>query len=245
MKLFINAGGKGLRLGELTKDIPKPMVKIYGKPVLHHLVDWAKSQGIDEIVMMNGHLAEKIVDYFQEGNNFGIKISHSNEPYALDSGGPIKFAGKHIDGRFVYISGDHICDVDLKKMMDLHESRESDMTVLVHKSTHPHDSDILQIDGKSKVVTFVSKHETNREGIGDLSNSGLCIIEPKIIDLMDKEKFNFENYIYPKALDHGLKLFGYHSEEFMHDMGTLNRIKRCEDYLWNRFLMKLKQDVKL
>jgi len=245
MKLFINAGGKGLRLGELTKDIPKPMVKIYGKPVLHHILDWAKDQKIKEIVMMNGYRAEKIVEYFGDGKDFGIKISHSNENKPLDSGGPIKLAEQHIDGKFAYISGDHICDLNLGKMIDFHNEKDSDMSVLVHKSTHPHDSDILQIDGNSKVSRFVSKHEQNRESIGDLSNSGLCIIEPKIIKLMDKEVFNFENYIYPKALNQGLKLFGYHSEEFMHDMGAMDRIKRCEDYLWEKTLKELRGDFKL
>lgn len=243
MKLFINAGGKGLRLGDLTKDIPKPMVPIYGKPVLHHLVDWAKIQGITEIIMMNGYKDGKIVNHFKDGKNFGIKISHSVEDKPLDSGGPIKLAEKHVDGRFAYISGDHICDLDLRKMISFHEDKEADMSVLVHKSTHPHDSDILQLDSDSKISRFVSKHEKNREGIGDLSNSGLCIIEPKIIKLMDKEVFNFENYIYPKALDSKLRLFGYHSEEFMHDMGTIDRIKRCEDYLWGKTLRSLRNSL--
>ena len=57
MRLFISTGGKGERLYPLTKDIPKPLVNIAGKPILHHLVDWAKGQGISDIVMMNGHIA--------------------------------------------------------------------------------------------------------------------------------------------------------------------------------------------
>ena len=116
-------------------------------------------------------------------------------------------------------------------MDDFHETKKADMSILIHKSTHPHDSDILQIDNSSKVVRFFSKHEKNREGIGDLSNSGLCIIEPIIIELMDREVFNFENYIYPKSLNKGLRLYGYNTTEFMHDMGTFERLKKCEEYL--------------
>jgi NDP-sugar pyrophosphorylase family protein len=230
MKLFINAGGKGERLLPLTKDIPKPMIPIAGKPVLHHLTDWAINNGVKEIVMMNGHKAEKIVDYFKDGSDFGINISHSNEPRPLDSGGPIKFAKKYMEGAFIYLSGDHLCDVDLERMIEFHKSKKADMTILVHKSTHPEDSDILKVDEIGKITNFISKHG-DHTGAGNLSNSGLCIIEPQIINLMDKEIFNFENYIYPKALKNNMNLFAYHTEEFMSDMGTFERLKKCEEYL--------------
>jgi D-glycero-alpha-D-manno-heptose-7-phosphate kinase len=236
MKLFINAGGKGKRLYPLTKDLPKPLVEVCGEPVLFHLVEWAKKYGIDEIVMMNGHMSEKIINYFGNGDDFGVKITHSNEPYALGSGGALKFAKKHINERFVYISGDHICDVDLKKMIDFHEKNDSKFTALVHKSSHPDDSDLLVSDDESKVVRFVSKHDEHID-VGDLSNSGLCIIEPEIIDIIDsidEEVFNFENDLYPLILDKGLRFFSYQTQEFMADMGTVERLRKCEDYLKDR-----------
>ncbi len=231
MKLFISTGGKGTRLYPITKDIPKPMVMLAGKPILHYLVEWAKKYGVEEIIMLNGYKATKIQDYFEDGSKFGIKITHSNEPYALDSGGAIKFAEKYIDSAFAYISGDHICEVDLNKMLEYHQKNNACMTVLVHESTHPNDADILQINENHQVVRFISKHE-NHEGVGNLSNSGLCIIESEIIKLMDKEIFNFENYIYPKALNKGLKIMGYVSEEFMADMGTPERLKKCEEHIF-------------
>ncbi len=233
LKLFINTGGKGERLFPLTKDIPKPLVLILGKPVLHHLIDWAKSNQIDEIVMMNGYMSEKIIDYFGDGKNFRVKITHSNEPYALGSGGPLKFAKKHINGRLVHISGDVICDVNLSKMMEFHEKNNSKITVLVHKSTHPHDSDILDIDKNGRVIRFVSKHEDHANA-GDLTNAGLAIIEPKIIELIEEEVFNFENYLYPILLKNKISFYAYNTDEFIHDMGTIERLKKCEEYLKNK-----------
>jgi mannose-1-phosphate guanylyltransferase / phosphomannomutase len=230
MRLFIAAGGKGKRLGHLAKDIPKPMVSVLGKPVLHHLIDWAKKNNISEVVMLNGYLSRKIVDYFKEGSEFGIKIIHSNETEPLDSGGAIRLAKKYVDGRFVYISGDHICEVNLNKMLTFHTHHKADMTFLVHKSSHPWDADLVTVGANGEVLKFVSKYE-DHTGAGDLSNSGLCIIEPSIVELMDIEKFNFENYIYPRALLAGLNLRAYQSEEFMADMGTPERLKKCEDYL--------------
>ncbi len=233
LKIFINAGGKGERLYPLTKDIPKPLVLICGKPVLHHMVDWAKNNEIDEIVMMNGYMAEKIIDYFKNGENFKIKITHSVEPHPLGSGGPLKFASRYVDGRLVHISGDQFCDINLRKMLEFHEKNNSQITVLVHESSHPQDSDILNIDENGKVINFISKHEDHSEA-GNLTNAGLAIIEPEIIDLMKEEVFNFENYLYPILLQKNIKFYGYHTEEFMHDMGTFDRLKKCEDYLINK-----------
>ncbi|MAF51222.1 MAG: hypothetical protein CMH64_03975, partial [Nanoarchaeota archaeon] len=83
IKLFINAGGKGERLHPLTKDIPKPMVPVNGKPVLHHYVDWAKENDIKEIVMMNGYKAEKIVDYFEDAMKLGTNVDFGHD-YHMD-----------------------------------------------------------------------------------------------------------------------------------------------------------------
>ncbi len=232
MRLFISTGGKGERLYPLTKDIPKPMVLVFGKPVLHHIIDWAKSNGINEIVMMNGHMAEKIIEYFGNGERFGVRIFHSNELYPLGSGGPLKFARKHIDGRVVHISGDQVCDINLRKMVEFHEKNNSQITVLVHKSTHLH-SDILDINENGKVIRFISKHD-DHTGAGDLTNAGLSIIEPEIIDLMEEEAFNFENYLYPILLKNKIKFYAYNTNEFIHDMGTTELLKKCEEYLKNK-----------
>jgi NDP-sugar pyrophosphorylase family protein len=230
MKLFINTGGKGERLYPLTKEIPKPLVRIYNKPVLHHLVDWAKQHDIKEIIMMNGHMKEKIIDYFGNGDDFGVTIIHSNEPYALGSGGALKFAEKHADGRFAYISGDVLSEVNLIKMENFHEKKNSEMTVFLHESSHAHDSDILDIDNDSKVIRFISKNEDHMNS-GKLTNAGLAILEPEIFDLMDIEVFNFENYLYKKVIENKNRFYGYVSNEFIHDMGTFERLKKCEDYL--------------
>ena len=230
MKLFINTGGEGKRLYPLTKDIPKPMIEIMGKPIIYYLVEWGKNYSVEEIVMMNGYKAEKIIDYFKDGKEFGIKITHSNEPKPLDSGGAIKFARKHINGAFAYISGDHICDVNLDKMINYHKKNNADLTVFTHETDHPQDSDILQIDKTKRVIKFISKHD-NHDNMGNLANSGLCILEQKILELADKEIFNFENYLFPKILENKMQIMTYSTNEFIADMGTLDRLRKCEDYL--------------
>jgi len=228
LKLFVNTGGEGKRLYPLTKDIPKPLVKVKNKSILHHLVDWARKYEIDEIIMMNGYKAEKIIKYFGDGSAFGIPIHHSNESFPLGSGGPLKYAKRHLEETSVYISGDLICEVDLKKMLEFHTKNKADITVFLHKSSHPNDSDILKINEDAQVIKFISKHDDHTNS-GELGNAGLCIIEPRIFDLMQEGNFNFENYLYPKILEKGLKMMGYVSDEKIIDIGTLERLKEIEE----------------
>lgn len=229
MKLFISTGGRGERLYPLTKDIPKPLVLVAGKPVLHHIMDWAKGQPIDEVVLLNGYLAEKIISYFNH-NNFGIKITHLTELSPLGSGGCLKFASRYASGRFAFISGDVVCAVDLKEMLLFHEKNKADITVHVHHSTHSHDSDILQTDPDGRVLRFISKHD-NHTDAGTLTNSGLCIMEENILRLMEKKIFTMETYLYPRLLEKNSRFFAYHTDEFIADMGTPERLKKCEKFL--------------
>lgn len=104
------------------------------------------------------------------------------------------------------------------------------MTILVHESSHPHDSDILKVDDTGRVMKFVSKKE-DHTGAGNLSNAGLFIIEPELFDFMDEEIFNFETYLFPKLLNAGKHLNAYETDEPFYDMGTPERLERAKKLL--------------
>ncbi|HEY3297477.1 MAG TPA: sugar phosphate nucleotidyltransferase, partial [Armatimonadota bacterium] len=71
MKTVILAAGKGTRLGDLTKDTPKPMLPIAGKPVVEHIIDQIKESGITEFALVVRYLREKIEAYFKDGSELG------------------------------------------------------------------------------------------------------------------------------------------------------------------------------
>ena len=111
MQLVILAGGKGTRLG-LT-DIPKPMVKIAGKPLLEYQIELAKRYGITEIFILSGYLSEVIVDYFGDGAKWGVKIHHVVEPKPLGTAGALKLLEGKLTGRFLVFYGDIVMDFDI------------------------------------------------------------------------------------------------------------------------------------
>ena len=90
MKAVIMAGGKGTRISSITNDeIPKPMLKIGDKTILEHQIECLKKSNVDEIIIVIGHLGEKIKTYFGDGSKLGVKISY----YEEDPNKPLGTAG--------------------------------------------------------------------------------------------------------------------------------------------------------
>ena len=79
MKTVIMAGGKGTRISSVASDIPKPMIKIEGKPVLEHEIECLRDQGFTDMIITVSHLGSIIMDYFGDGSRFGVQIQYFNE----------------------------------------------------------------------------------------------------------------------------------------------------------------------
>jgi NDP-sugar pyrophosphorylase family protein len=108
LQAVILAGGKGTRLGTLTKDIPKPMIEVAGKPILLHQIELCKRYGITKIQLIVNHLYESIQDYFGDGSKFGVEINYFIEPTALGTVGGIKAIEAILTETFLVIYGDKI-----------------------------------------------------------------------------------------------------------------------------------------
>ena len=96
----IQAGGKGTRLRELTNDkIPKPLLEINGKPMIEWQIENLIQYGIREVVIIIGHLGEKIQEYFGNGNRWKVKIEYIREKRPLGSAGALIFLKNKKIGR--------------------------------------------------------------------------------------------------------------------------------------------------
>lgn len=86
MKTVIMAGGRGTRISSVARDIPKPMIKIGGKPVLEHEIECLKSQGYTDLIITVSYLGDSIMNYFKDGSDFGVNIEYFVEKTPLGMG---------------------------------------------------------------------------------------------------------------------------------------------------------------
>ena len=227
----IMAGGKGSRLRSITNDeIPKPMVPVNGKPLLEYQVDKLKAYGI---VMIVGHLGEKIEDHFKDGKDFGVDIDYIFEKEPLGTAGAFYYLKDKIDTKdFLLIFGDVFFDLDFDRMEAFHFKNSALTTLLAHPNGHPYDSDLIQMDDNGKVVGFDSKHNVRDYWYDNMVNAGMYVINRELMDLVKEPiKTDFERDILANQVKLGANIYAYHSPEYVKDVGTVDRINATVEEL--------------
>src|ERR1700741_3911674 len=108
MRAVVLVGGRGTRLRPLTFAVPKPLIAIGQKPILHLILEQLKRTGFDDIVLATGYLAELIESFCADGSRFGIRISYVREQQALGTAGPLALLRQTIaaDEFFLLMNGD-------------------------------------------------------------------------------------------------------------------------------------------
>ena len=227
MKAVIMAGGKGTRIASITKDeIPKPMLTIGEKPILEHQIDCLKKSNIDEVIIVIGHLGEKIKAYFDDGSKLGIKLTYfveePNKP--LGTAGTLYYLKEKIAEDFILVFGDVFFSIDFNKMIEFHKSNKSDATLLTHPNSHPFDSDLVVVDENNRVKQFDSKENNRNYDYKNLVNSGIYIFSPEIFEYINEpKKYGLEKDVITKMIENGDEVLSYHSTEYVKDMGTPER----------------------
>lgn len=229
MQAVIMAGGKGTRLAELTKDeIPKPMVPVAGKPLLQWQVERLKENGITDILMVVGHLGEKIEEYFGDGSGFGVSIRYFFEKEPLGTAGSFYYLKDMVIGdRFLMMSGDLFFDIDFERMIRFHMEKKASATLFVHPNGHPFDSDLLVLDDNDRAIRFDSKHNVRDYWYDNCVNAGIFVFEKTICDQVPEPvKKNLENDVIKGMIEAGEPVYGYRSPEYVKDVGTVDRVNQ-------------------
>ena len=232
----IMAGGKGSRLRSITNDeIPKPMVPVDGKPLLEYQVEALKEYGIKKIVMIVGHLGEKIMEHFKDGKDFGVDIDYIVEKDPLGTAGAFYYLKDKTDAKdFLLIFGDVFFDIDFDRMEDFHFKNAALTTLLAHPNGHPYDSDLIQTDDNGKVIGFDSKNNVRDYWYDNMVNAGMYVINRELLELVGEPvKIDFEKDILANQVKNGANIYAYHSPEYVKDVGTVDRINATVEELKN------------
>jgi len=191
MKAILLAGGLGTRLRPLTNETPKPLLPIKGKPIIEHTMLNLKKHGITEIILSIGYKAEKIQEYFGNGEKLGVEIEYCIEDEPLGTGGAIKMATENIKGPFVLLWGDNLSDVNVTQMIDFHKERSAKLTMLLTQREDTENWGCAVLDGEH-IVSFVEKPK-REEAPSTWINAGVFIVDPSAIVMLPDGKSSFEH----------------------------------------------------
>jgi MurNAc alpha-1-phosphate uridylyltransferase len=168
MKAFIFAAGFGTRLKELTKNIPKPLLKVKGRSLIEWNILKLKSAGFDQIIINTHYLGNKIENHIGNGEKFDLKIKYSYEEKILGTGGALIKAKELIgDDPFLILSGDLWTDYPFSRLINYNLKKSGHLVLLEKK------------EGQEADMNLKKDHICVNENSNELTYSGIGIINPK------------------------------------------------------------------
>ena len=183
MKQIINtavilAGGKGTRLRPLTNNIPKPMIRILGKPILQWVIEWLTNNGISNIIIGVAYKKEAVINYFKDGSEFNCKIKYSIHSVEGETGEGFRLAiSRYVkDDIFLAMNGDEISNFNITELCNYHKKYNPIATIA---ATNPRSNyGIIKIDANGQILSFEEKPILSNI----LVSIGIYIFNRQIID---------------------------------------------------------------
>ncbi|HIJ87606.1 MAG TPA: NTP transferase domain-containing protein [Desulfuromonadales bacterium] len=246
MKAVIMAGGFGTRIQPLTGSMPKPMIPLFNRPIMLHIVELLKKYDITELVMLLYHQPFYIKNFFRDGSDFGVKITYVTPITDMGTAGAVKAAEKYLDKRFLVISGDLLTDFNLKKIIDFHDDRKAKATITLTSVKDPLQFGVVITDKEKRITQFLEKPGWG-EVISDTINTGIYVLEPEIFKYIPAgENFDFSQDLFPLMLKQQDALFGVTAKGYWRDIGNTDSYREAyHDIFKGRVNLKIdepKQD---
>lgn len=224
MSAVILAGGLGSRLAPLTDDCPKPLLPLGGRPILTHIMDHLREQGIHRFVVAVNYLSNMIVDHFDDGSRWDCFIDYVHETQRLGTGGPLSLVDPDaLSDPFLCLNGDVLNDVDVGALRDAHLVNKWDATMVVRDFhyTVPYGVVETEADGG-----FAELREKPVESFH--INAGLYMLSKSVLPLVPENRF----YDLP-SLFADLPAAGLRGGTFTHtgrwiDIGTTSEYERAK-----------------
>ena len=193
MKVVILAGGLGTRISEYTKVIPKPMIKICGKPIILRIIEHYARYGHKEFIVALGYKGNLIKNYFRKKKNFkNIKIHLIDTGKNSMTGGRIKRLKKYLNETFLLTYGDGLSNVNLSKLIKFHKRNKKMITLTAVRP--PARFGAIKVNG-NYVKFFREKNLLDTGWI----NGGFFVVEPKFLNLIKNDQTFLEQGPFKKA----------------------------------------------
>jgi len=222
----ILAGGLATRLNPVTGGLPKALVDIDGKPLIHRQLELLAHHGFTEVLLLLRHGADIIKTACGDGGHFGVHIECVVEQEPRGTAGAVLMARDRLQPTFAVLYGDTVLNVDLRRMQAAHRAVGAAATLFVHPNNHPYDSDLVEADESGRIVAFHSKPHPPEANFANLVNAALYFVEARCLTEVVPPPgiFDFGAHLFPALLQQGARLHAYRSREYISDAGTPERL---------------------
>lgn len=185
MTVVLMAGGLGSRLAPLTDDCPKPLLSMGGKPILTHIIEHLRDQGIRRFILSVNYLAEMLVAHYGDGSEHDVYIDYVHETTRMGTGGALSLIDpKALSDDFMVCNGDLLNDVNVSELLDAHRSRDWQATMVVREHSYTIPYGVVR---RSDEGEFVGAEE--KPTMHYCINAGIYMLSKRVLDVLPQGSF--------------------------------------------------------
>jgi mannose-1-phosphate guanylyltransferase len=224
VQAVILAGGLGTRLRPYTFLVPKPMLPVGPKPILEHILEWLRENGITEVIISTGYLGKMIQDYFGTGKDLGMKIEYATSPRPLGTAGQLKAAESKIRGRFVCIYGDALLEMDLRSVIEFHSKHNALATMTLMEYSTELKYGFMETDEEGRLTEWREKPT-----ISGYINVGCFVMEKAFLHRIPPREMYGMKETFEEAMKKGARLYGFRAKGHFTDIGDRKSYREAND----------------
>lgn len=217
----IMAGGRGVRLLPLTASVPKPMLRVAGRPILERLVLHLVGHGIRDIFLAIGYLGHIIEEHFGDGHRFGARIDYLREEAPLGTGGALGLLPERPTDPMLVMNGDLVTQADLGGLLDMHVARGHAATIGIRRYVHAVPFGCVNLDG-GRVVGLEEKPALVRD-----VNTGIYALAPRLVARIERGRPLLMPDLISDAIARGETVGAFEIEDDWIDVGQRELLDRA------------------
>ncbi len=220
VSVVLMLGGLGSRLLPLTKDVPKPMIEIGGKPLLETIIENFSKQGFRNFYFSVNYKADVIKSYFGDGSAFGVTIKYVNEYKRMGTAGALSLLPDGLEGLIIVMNGDILTNSNFSHLVDFHCQTKAVATMCVREYQQKVPYGVVQTIG-TKLRSIVEKPSNTF-----FVNAGIYVLDTQVLDLVPKDKYFDMPELFDVLDKEDLDSAVFPIREYWLDIGSVHDLER-------------------
>jgi len=224
--VVLMVGGLGTRLRPLTDHIPKPMLKVGGKPILENIIEGFKQYGYTNFVLSVNYKKEIIQNYFQNGEAFGVSITYIEEEKRMGTAGALSLLPNKPTKPIFVMNGDLLTQVNFDQLMQFHEENKKLATMCVREFEYQIPYGVIEINGTN--LLSINEKPIHKSFV----NAGIYVLSPETFNYIPNDTFFDMPTLFERIIKEDQFTAAFPIREYWLDIGKMDDFKRAnEEYL--------------
>ena len=227
--VVIMAGGLGSRLGELTKDTPKPMLTVGNRPMLQHLVEQLSEQGFREFIFCVNYKKNIIKDFFGDGKKLNVKIKYIEENNRLGTAGALSLIEDKSTVPLIVINADVLTNLNFVNLVKYHEQEQSIATMCVRQYNYQIPYGVVNSTNNNEILSIEEKPIIEFD-----VNAGIYVLQPEVLAMVPKGTFFDMPSLFELLLEEKQKTISYRIHDYWIDIGKVEDLNNLNSLMHKR-----------